>query len=192
MLVQAFGILCGLALAVFSSTGIRGLFGIGIFAVSFAATILLVSPDRFPDPVWVAASIGGLSWLILWKPRLWLVAATTSGFAGGVWLRLLEAEGLPLFMAAVVVLAIAAATAVLSKRQSHFAPAPLRDEAVLLVGVYSVVLAASPSVYAGYESAIALTAVPLAAPDSVPAPWALGVAVGFLFVGGAWALWKHR
>lgn len=190
MLLHAFGILCGLSLTVLATFAARPAGAVALGA-GFALAWIALPRGIVPDPVWFGLLLAAGAALGLWA-RGSLPAAAIGGVAGALWLRVLEAQGAPPLLAFVLVAAVAAAAAIASRRRAAFASAALRDEALLLAALFALLLAAAPGVREGFDSAVALTAVPLAAEAPPAAPWALAVAAVSVLAGGLYAAWRRR
>ena len=153
MLIHALGLLCALA------------------AVTFAA----VPIGSYPVRVWLAAAVGFVGaavWLrpeptsigllivvvagvqLVWPRRGWVLMA--SGLAAGLWASLLGSQGLPTLAAWVLAAGLPLASARLTARRPEFAPTVLREEALLAVCALGMVVAAGPTVAAGWGSASVL------------------------------------
>lgn len=200
MLINVLGIVCGLAVVVFAALEPGRVRAGASFVAGLIAASVVIGPTRVPDPVWAGAFIALGAGVALWKPRgttsatLSPVSVTLAcgGAIAGVWVSVLAAQGLPLPLGYVLVGACAAVSNELVARRPGFAPASLRDEALVLVGTLGAVLAAAPSIVAGWDSATALRAVPLAEPDVGSAAWAFVLAAAAVVLGVIHALWRRR
>ncbi len=99
-------------------------------------------------------------------------------------------------VAAPVAIPAAAAPAVLSFWQAYrnprFAPAAMREEALLLVMLMGLVAAVAPAVLEGWRSASALSAVAAGEAEGVLPVWVLLLSGTSALLGGIWSLWRHR
>lgn len=192
MELHAAGLLAVLAAAVFAAQSAgRSLAPAALFA-SFAGTAFAFSRLGAPDPTTlgfciVAAAIAGLS-----RPRWWMLPPVAGGLSGAAWVSILEAQGLPWppgALAAAVLLAVAAG---LAARRRGFMSAEVRDEALVIVASFALLLSLGPDVVDGWRSSVALKAQPLTAAGPQVSPW-LGVLVAASVVlGGAYSLWKRK
>lgn len=192
MLVSAFGILCGFAVVVFiaaSRPGIRALTSTAVVAV---LTFVALPAGSLPDPVWSALGALGLAALLLWRPELSLIAAGAAGAAATGWYSLLVAQGLGVWPSLAVVGLLTVAVLVLHWRSERFAPAHLREEALLIVAAFALIVACWPAVEAGYRSATVLTAERVSAPALAEARWALQLSLSLVLLGGLYGYWKRR
>jgi hypothetical protein len=192
LLSNALAILCALAAVVLATSATRRT-AAALMAAAFLGGLLVFLPARFPDPSWCAAALALAAGAALWKPRWSVFPAACAGLAAAVWAELLAAQGLPALPVYVAVAAVASGSAVLASTRGSFAPAILREEALMIVAVFALIVTAGPSVLQGFDSAVALTAVRLSGDSSLSAPWALIVAAGCLALGVVYSLWKrHR
>jgi hypothetical protein len=191
--LQAAGVLAALAATVFAAqpAGHRRATLVALPASLALATLLLhwlTVPEIGALAFCIAAA--AVACLVRLGPA-WL-PPIAAGITGAVWISLLEAQGLPWPPAVLLAAALLAAAAMLPMRRQDFAPADVRDEALVLVACFALLLAVGPDVADGWRSATALTAEPLAAagPDVGPALAALVVAC--LLLGGVYSFWKRR
>jgi len=70
--------------------------------------------------------------------------------------------------------------------------AEVRDEALVIVAAFALLLAVGPDVVDGWRSSVALKAEPLAAAGPEVGPWLGAVVVVSIVLGGAYSLWKRR
>lgn len=191
LLLNAFAILLGLSAAVFATFATR-LAAAAALAAAFIGAALAFSAVRFPSPSGAAGLIALAAGTMLWRPHWPIVAAAAGGLAAALWAVLLVAEGLPgsaVFPAVVVVVSSAAA---LAAARPSFAPTILQEEALMIVAVLGLLVAAAPSVIEGFGSAIAFTGSGLPDDAEPQAPWALALAAAFIALGAIYSLWKHR
>lgn len=191
MLLDAFAILSGLAAAAFAVFATRP-FTAAVLAGAFSAAALVFSEAHLPNPSWASALIASAAGTVLWKPHWSIVAAGAGGLAAALWAELLVAQGLPGSVVFPAIAAIVAAGAVLAAARRSFAPAILREEALLIVAAFALIVAAAPSVIDGFGTAVAFTAARLPDKAGPPAPWALAVAAGCAVLGAIRSLWKTR
>ena len=183
--------LCSLASVAFVTLDSRAP-GRAALAVGFVLGAIVVRPGRLPDPVWIGIIVAALAVAGLTRPRVGLLASAAGGLLAGIWISLLQVEGLPLWAAVIVAGAPAAVSAVLSHRKPNFAPPALREEAMLLVFVLAVVVAAAPSVIAGWQSAVALNLQQKEVAGQVVPAWTLLLTFGAAAAGGLYTVWIRR
>lgn len=192
MLLHVLGIVSGLAVAVFAALEPGRARTAPIFFAALVAASVVIGPTRVPDPVWAAlVAVTGAA-VALWKPRWAWAAVGCGGVMAAVWAAVLTAQGLPMPVAYVPVVALAAASAGLAMRRPGFAPPRLRDEALVLVAALALMLAASPAIVAGWDSAAALRAAPLGRPAFDSAAWAFVLAGVAVLFGVIHSLWRGR
>lgn len=201
MLINVLGIVCGLAVVVFAALEPGRPRAVALFAAGLIAASVAIGPARVPDPVWAGAFIALASGLALWKPRgktasdpLFPISVTLAcgGAMAAVWVAVLAAQGLPRPLGYVLVGTCAGVSYALAARRPGFAPASLREEALVLVGTLGAVLAAAPAIVAGWDSAAALRGAPLAQPDVSTEAWAFVLAAAAVVLGVIHALWRRR
>jgi hypothetical protein len=183
--------LCSLASVAFATADIR-LRGHVAVAVGFVLAATMVAPGQLPDPVWVGSGVAVLAVIGLARPGCAVLVVAGGGALAGIWMAMLRVEGLPLPAAAFVAGAPSALAALLSRRRPQFAPTPLREEALLVVLVLGIAVAAAPGVAAGWQSAVILNLQQKeVASQAVPA-WTLLLTLGAAMVGGLYTVWTRR
>ncbi len=98
----------------------------------------------------VAALVAAME---LMRPQRQPYAIALAGLLAGVWSAVLQLQGLPLPAALVVAVTLPAASAYLRTRRPAFAPAALREEALLFLVILGVVSAAAPGIAEGWRAA---------------------------------------
>lgn len=191
MSLNAFVILLGLAAAVFATFATR-LAAAMALAATFIGAASAFSALRFPTPSGAAALIALAAGTVLWRPHWSIVAAAAGGLSAALWAVLLVAEGLPGSAVYPAVMVIVGSAAALAASRPSFAPEILREEALAIVAVGGLAVAAAPSVIEGFGSAIAFTGSGLPDDAGPQAPWALALAAAFIALGAIYSLWKHR
>jgi hypothetical protein len=188
--LNAAGVLAALAAAVLAAqaadrTALAGL------AASFALMLAVSARLELPAVSVLAFCIAAAQITALARPRWRVLPPLAAGVFAAVWVSILEAQGLPWAPAALAAAALLVAAATASRR-AGFASAELRDEALVLVGSFALLLAIGPDVVAGWRSAVALTAEPLGAAGPEIEPWVGALVVGCVLLGGGYAAWKRR
>jgi len=97
----------------------------------------------------------------------------------------------PLPLAATGACGLLATAWLLTRRQPRFAPAIVREEALLIVAGLGMILAIGPNIAAGWRSALALRAEPLVETAAPSAVWVFIVVGACLSAGGIFALWRR-
>jgi hypothetical protein len=151
--------------------------------------------------IWVAASLGDViarPWLVL------VLASTLTGlliWSGALFLHQvlhqgLQGSGAAWWLAVPLTLSPPIACALLARRQSAFAPLELREGAMVLVGMLGLLVAALPSMIAGWRSATVLNAGGLdgglGSTGVAPPLWSIAVLLLAASAGGLHAAWRRR
>jgi hypothetical protein len=145
----------------------------------------------WPQPVWTGGTVALVAVLGLGVPRLGLLRAVVAGVLAGLWVHVLQSYGLPGWSAVPLAAAVPGAAAVLAHRSPRFAPVVMREEALLMIGVLGLVVAAAPSLSMGWRSAVAMNLEPGSAAQPVTGLWVplgLGAVVS---LGGLHTLWRR-
>lgn len=192
MLLHVLGIVCGLAVVAFAAVEPGRARSAIMFCAGLIGASVVIGPSRVPDPVWAGALATAGACIALATPRFGWAALLCGGITAAVWVSVLSAQGLPPPAAYVLVVGLAAASSGLAALRPRFATVALREEAFVLVGVLAVMLAVSPAIVSGWESAEALRAAPLAPPAVGSAAWAFGLAAGAALLGVLHSLWRRR
>lgn len=188
---HSLAMLCSLASVAFVTVHTRAR-GQVAFALGFVLTAISVDPNRLPDPVWVGSVVALLGAVGLVRPGWAALVAAGGGVLAGIWVSMLRVEGLPLHVAAVVAATPPALAAFFSRRTPGFAPAALREEALLVMLVLGIGVATAPGVAAGWQSAVTLNFQQKdVASQAVPA-WTLLLTLGAATVGGLYTAWMRR
>ncbi len=184
--------LCGLGATAFASWVDRGWRTRLGFLGGFLIAVLGFGADRFPQPGWIAITVAIVAALTLWKPAWSVAMVVCGGLLAGLWISVLQLQGLPFVPALVVGVAMPAVSAFFSMRRPDFATQTLREESLILLIVLGLAVAMVPEVTAGWRSALELKAVPLGveSPDGVA--WVFLVGGACALFGGMYSLWRRR
>lgn len=182
-------LLAALAAAVFAGLTPTRLVAFATLAASFLATAVAVPPGAatalLPTAVFAAVV------LKIVRPAWSFVVPVAAGIAASGWVSIVAAQGLPV-MAAWAVAGALLTTAAWLARRPGFAPALVRDEALLLLGVAGLVLAAGGEIMAGWRSAVALSGGPLEGGAPGIGAGLTAVVVAAVLAGCGWSWWKRR
>jgi hypothetical protein len=189
--LHAAGILAALAAAAFGSQCASPRRALVLLA-SFAGAALAFARFGALDTAALGFSVGAAALAALARPRWTLLPPLAAGISAAAWISMLEAQGAPWSAGAVAAAVVLAAAVGLAARREAFASAELRDEALVLVGAFALLLAVIPEVVEGWRSSIALKAEPLAAAGPEMGPWLGAVVLATVALGGAYSLWKRR
>lgn len=184
--------LCALAAPVFSSAPTRGRWSpVAAVAIGLVASAAAFRFGRPPDVVWVAALTALVAAAQLVRRMSPVAAAVAGGALGAIWASLLHAAGLPWAAAAPVAAAPPMLSAFLAARSPRFAPAIIREEALLVVLVAGLVVAMVPNIQEGWRSAVALNIQDQNANSQIIPNWAFGLTGASLALGGLYSLWRR-
>lgn len=192
VLLHAFGTLCALAAAVFATSAADRAGGIVALPLGFLSTALWIATQGAPPAAPIGAATAGVAWLVLLRPGWRLLAAAAAGSLSALWIHFLSGRGLDLLPATLLAVGVVGFSALATARRPDFAPAGIREEALLVVGGLGLIVAVGPQLVAGWSSAAALNATPGAIKAPGPEAWVLLVVVGALALGGALALRRSR
>ena len=188
IVLQALGILCGLACVVFAAAGSDRRLGFFAMALSFGATAQWIGRHP-PDPAWAGLLVVAIAALGLARPGQRTILAVGAGVFAALWASFLQTQGTPLVLAWLIAAALLGIAAVASRRPG-FAPPSIREEALLLVGCFGLVVALSPELVAGWHSAAALNAASV--PSRSMGGWVLLVGGASIVAGGLTVLARNR
>ena len=187
----ALAMLCSLASVAFVTLDVRALGWLGA-VIGFVLGARVVRPSDLPDPVWIGMLVAILAVAGLVRPRAGIFAAAAGGLLAGIWVSLLQLEGLPLWAAVPVAGAPAVTSAILARWKPDFAPLPLREEALVVVFALAIVVAAAPSVVAGWQSAVGLNLQHKEVAAQIVPAWTLLLTCGAATLGGLYTVWMRR
>jgi hypothetical protein len=184
--------LCGLGTAVLAAVPARSWSTLGFLPLSFAATVLLIGPDRSPDSSRIASLVAIFGLLDLFRPRRDVWAAVGAGVSAGVWSVLLQLQGLPAVPSLIVAASLPGLSAYFATRRRAFASAQVRDEALVGVIALGLTTAVIPGVLAGWRSAIALNLEGGGDVNQMVPVWVLLVTGASVALGGLYSVWVRR
>jgi hypothetical protein len=188
---HSLAMLCSLASVTFATVDSRVRGHIAV-AIGFVLAGMTVAPVTLPDPVWVGTGVAVLAMAGLARPYLSVLVAAGGGMLAGIWMAMLRAEGLSLLPALLTASAPVGLAAILSRWRPQFAPAPLREEALLVVLLLGIMVAAAPGVAAGWQSAVTLNLEQKEVASQVVPRWTLLLTVGAATLGGLYTIWMRR
>ena len=183
--------LCSLASVAFACADVRVRGHLAV-VLGFILAATVIDHGQLPDPVWVGSGVAVLGIAGLARPGYVTLVAAGGGVLAGIWMAMLRVEGLPLPAAALTAAGLPALAALLARRRPDFAPAPLGEEALLVVLLLGIGVAAAPGVVSGWQSAVTLNLQQKeVASQAVPA-WTLLLTLGAATVGGLYTVWIRR
>ncbi len=178
--------LCGFGAATLATTvtGRRDI--VALIAGFCVATVWLR-----PEPVWVGGMVALVAGIGLGWSRFGPLDAAAAGALAGLWVHVLESYGLPGWIALPLGAGVPVTAAALAYRSRRFAPLGLREDALLAICVLGLVVAASPALSMGWQSAGTMNLEPGGGVRTAMGPWVplgLGAVVS---LGGLHTLWRR-
>jgi len=190
--LHALGLLCGLGATSLATWTAGSLRGRAVFLAGLLVGTLFLGADRFPGPSWIATTTVVVAALTLWKPAWSVVAVFCGGVLAGLWVSVLQLQGLPFAPALFVAVVLPAVAAYLAVRRTGFATPKLREEALIVLIGFGLAMAIAPEVTAGWRSALELKATPLGAESPGGAGWVFLFGGFCALFGGLYSLWRRR
>lgn len=191
--------LCGLAAPAFGAAGScsRRWLSLASAAAGFAAAALWFGSGRPLDVAQAGTLVALAAAFQLLRPQKVAVAAVAAGAAAGVWMSMLRVQGTPWAIAAVLGSAPYLCSWHLAATRPRFAPALVREEALLAVLALALAVATAPSILDGWRAAVALNIQgspngQVGAPNGSMMPaWTLGILGGSVALGGLYSVWRR-
>ena len=160
-------------------------------ALAFAASTAAGAWFGPPPADATGLLVGLAAAAMLLRPRSVTLAPLAAGALGGSWGVMLAAQDVAPGLA-IPVAAIWPVAAMWCARRPAFAPARQRDDALIVLVVFSAATAIVPGVLDGWRAAVNLSVQSApAAPMPLPA-WTLAVGASALALGGLYSLWSRR
>jgi hypothetical protein len=189
---HALWMLCSLGAIICAAASAPCLVQYPVMVLAFAATAVAVGPGRLPDVEWSGALTALAAMSVVMWPRRTAVAAAAAGALAGFWTALLELQGLPAWASAPAALALLALVIWLARTRPSFAPEPLREEALMILAVIGLGVAALPGVLEGWQLAASLGAADQRDPTRAALPsWTLVLVGASMVLGALHALWSR-
>ena len=187
---QGFWLFCGLGACVFAALAAKQKH-VFLLITGFIAAMAWIWLERLPDPVWMEGLAVGIVILIFRRPTLIWLALVFGGILAGLLGSLLQSEGIGVVPAALGSVALLAVSAGFGIGRPKFAPAAIRDDALILVASVGLLLAVVPALSQGWQSAVALN-VGERGSSAPPVPvWVLVIGGASLGLGGAYSVWRR-
>jgi hypothetical protein len=161
--------------------------------LGLAAGAWWLGPRDVPDVEWVGLTALAIAATRLAHPtslRAMIVAAFAAGILSAVWMSVLRIAGVPLWAAVAVAAAPPMAAAYLTPTNPRFAPAIVRDEALLITMTLGLAVAAAPRIADGWRSAILLNIQDGSRALVLPV-WTVALAAVAMAAGGAYSVWRR-
>jgi hypothetical protein len=185
--------LCAFGVVIHAATAAPRVRDLAALAAGFVIATTVASPQRLPDPTWVGVVSAAAAVVILFRPRYAMASAAWGGALGGMLTALTEVQGLHPMAAVAAATVLAATSAWLTRARTAFAPEVLREEALLGLCLFGLVVAIMPGVIDGWQAAANLTIEPATRGPTIPVPtWALGLVGTATALGAVYSLWSRR
>jgi hypothetical protein len=188
---HALSMLCALGAVVFAASPARKSIGLPSMALGFVLALIWIRSGRLPDAGVIGGAVAFVAALELVRPRHHALAAACGGALTALWASLLEVQGFPRPAAFGVAAIAPILSAYLATRSRAFAPAIVREEALMGLLTFGVVVAMAPTVAEGWRSALALNLVDSSGPTQLVPAWTIGLAAGSVALGGMYSLWRR-
>lgn len=159
--------------------------------VGLAAGVWWLGAREVPDAAWFGLSVLAIAATRLASLRGIVVAAFVAGGLSAVWMSMLRVAGLPFWAALAIAAAPPMAAAYLTPTRPRFAPAIVRDEALLITLTLALAVAAAPRIVEGWRSALALNIQDTTTRALVLPAWTVALAAFAMAAGGAYSLWRR-
>jgi hypothetical protein len=186
---------CGLGTAVLAAVGPQTRMGAIAGIAGFVAGVWWSQQVFAPSTPAVAIGAGLAAALELFRPGRRSFTLAVAGLLAGLWSAVLHLQGLPVIPAVLVAVTLPTASAYLRVYRPAFAPATLREEALLFLLILGVVAAAAPGIVDGWHAAVTLNiqgSESEASPTTVMPMWTMFVASAALVSGGLFSMWSRR
>jgi hypothetical protein len=192
VLLHIFGMACGIGAATLATVAGRRWHGLALAASGFGIAAWWTGFERIVSPGFVGLFLVAVAGLHLTRSGFHPLAAFASGCASGVWVPVLRVQGMDVWPALALALAVPVAAIVLTLRHPMFVPLPIYEEALLVVGLLGLVLASGPQIADGWRSAGTMNLRSEGREVAEAARWVVVVGVSALISGGCFSLWWRR
>jgi hypothetical protein len=194
LLLSALVLLCGLGSVVFAVSSVHR-WNVAVLAIVFVAFTAWLRVEPASDATWIGSLASGAAIFHVFRSERRIaqfIAATAGGMLAALLAWILMSEGLPIMIAALLAALLPAIASFLAFRRSDFAPLALREEALLLIFVMGLVIAVSPQVLAGWNSALVLNREGMSNANQALSWWTMFLSAAAVMLGGLYSLWRHR
>jgi hypothetical protein len=190
---HALWMLCAFGIVVHAAAAARRSRDLAALVAGFVVAAIVASPQRLPDAAWVGVVSAGAAVVMLFRPRYAIASAAWGGALGGMLTAMTEVQGLHPIASGAAVAVLAATPAWLARTRPSFAPEVLREEALLGLCLFGLVVAIMPGVIDGWQAAANLTIEPAAPGPTIPVPtWTLALVATATALGAVYSLWSRR
>ena len=187
VLMFALGMLCALGSATFATAAVRSS-SLVVALTSFTVAAIWFSPLPTVTELCVVLAA---AMLLVW-PKWWFPASALAGGLAGLWVSVLQAQGIPAVGAFGIALSIPAVSVWMTRTRKTFAPKVMQEEALLAMGGFGLILAMGPDVLAGWQTANAMNLDPGSGREGFMEDWLVLLTVGAGLGGGLHALRRRR
>ena len=192
LLIHLYGMLCGLGSATLATSAVKRWYAAAGTASGFTLVAWWTGFERIPNPAAVGMLLALVAGMHLVRPGFFLLAAVSSGVLAGCWIPILRAQSIGLIPSILLATVVPIASMLLTLRRPAFASLPVVEDALLLVMVLGLAVAAAPQVAEGWRSAGIMNLRYETTAGLDLAPWILFLGCGSLGLGAAYALWWRR
>jgi hypothetical protein len=195
-LLHALAMLCALASAVFATSfgiaprGLARVSGAAAAAGLFALTAWALS-SRTVDALWLGGLVALTAAWHLADPHRVFASLAVAGCLAAAWAAVLSAIGAPRMIAFPGAALVPVVSASLSSRRPSFAPPLLREEALLILLLFAVIVSMGPTVLRGWQSALALNVTDERGGVAMVPAWTVAFVLLSVITGGFWSLWRR-
>ena len=189
---HALWMLCALGTVVFATAAAAHVRPVAALAAGLIAAVVWWSPARVPDAAETGFLTSVAAALYLFRPRLRLVTAAFGGALAGMLATLVELQGVSPKVSPLAGIALVAVSIWLARTRASFAPEPLRDEAMLMIGLVGLGVAILPGVMDGWQAATNLAAATERVPTASLPMWTLFLVLTTSSCGAFYSLWSRR
>ncbi|HEY1240281.1 MAG TPA: hypothetical protein VGF16_06970 [Bryobacteraceae bacterium] len=187
---QGFWLFCGLGACVFAALATNWR-RVVFLTAGFIAATAWVRLGRMPDPAWMEGLAVCIVILIFMRPKFVWVAIVFGGILASLLGSLLQFEGVGVFPAMLSPAALLVVSVGFGMCRPKFAPAAIRDDALILIAVLGLLLAVAPGLAEGWRSAVTLNVGERGASSQAVPVWVLVMGGASLGLGGAYSVWRR-
>jgi hypothetical protein len=184
--------LCALGPVVFSAAATPRRRDGAVMALAFVVAAVIFTPDVAPDAALLGAlaALGAL--LTVLRPRFAILGAALGGVLAACAATLLELQRVPAAIAVTSGALLIVVPMWLARTRPAFAPAAIRDEALLTIAVLGGGVAILPGVLDGWQAATNLAAASDRATAAAVPIWTIALLSSSAFLGAVYSFWSRR
>ena len=184
---------CALGAVVFATVSSGSSRALLVAATAFAATLAWPVAATWPaatGATGLVVAVVAVARLTGWSPRD--LVALTAGWGAASWTVVLHTQGVPVWIAAAMAVAVPVFAAVQRVRRASFAPARLCEDALVVVAFVAVCAAAAPGLADGWRAAVNLKFGGAAQPAAAVPIWAIAASMAAAGAGAVYGAWSRR